>query len=250
MATERLISASPVHLFSYLHVLVFGSTLFVYNTPRIVKRPSGKHSRSHDFRTWHFLFFFAGMLLTIVGLCHMRFQMIAASTALGVFAFAYFLPLLPHKEKKRLRDFGWLKITVLASVWTIATSVLPILYLQKNSADYPFEILLRFVFIFTLCIIFDIRDMQKDMQNNITTLPNKVGIANSYLLINFTLVLFSMLSIVQYVRFPFPARLAGALLTALITWLVVRYLRRHPSDRAYLCMADGVMLVYAALVLL
>lgn len=179
----------------------------------------------------------------------MPWQMMVVSSALGVFAFAYFLPVLPFKNKKRLRDFGWLKITVLASVWTTATSVLPILYLQKNIGDYPFEILLRFVFIFTLCIVFDIRDMRKDLQNNIHTLPHTVGVANSYHLINFTLTLFALLSIVQYIRYPHPGKLVGAMLTALITWLVVRYLRRRPSDRAYLGMADGVMLVYALLVL-
>lgn len=132
----------------------------------------------------------------------------------------------------------------------MATSVLPILYWDKNISNYPFEILMRLVFIFTLCVIFDIRDMQADEVNNITTLPHKVGIKNSYILINVTLALLIVLSIIQYARYQVFERFVGALITVIITWLVVRYLKQYPSERAYMLLADGVMLVYAILVLI
>ncbi len=177
-------------------------------------------------------------------------EILIVSIILGIFAFMYSWPLLPFKQKKRLREFGWLKIIVLAGVWTIVTSVLPILYAHKQISDYPFEILIRFLFIFTLCIVFDIRDMHADQADNITTLPNIVGMKNSYHLINITLVLFAALSFVQYLRYPITERLIGALLTAVITKIVVDYLKKHPSVKAYLGLADGVMMVYALLVLL
>ena len=189
--------------------------------------------------------------MTVYGLIWLSPGMMVGCILLGTLTFAYSWPLLPLKNRKRIRDFGWLKIIVLASVWTIATSILPILTESKNIMDYPFEVLVRFAFIFTLCVVFDIRDMQKDLQNNIYTLPHKVGIRNSYLLINITLTLFAVLSIIQYFRYPsLGDRLAGALLTAIITWTVVLYLRKHPSERGYLGLADGVMLVYALLVLI
>jgi len=188
--------------------------------------------------------------MTGYGLVWLPWPLVIGCIILGSFAFAYSFPLLPFKDKKRLRDFGWLKILVLAGVWTISTSVLPILASGGNITEYPFEIMVRFAFIFTLCIVFDIRDMQADLQNNIYTLPHKVGIRNSYRLIKFTLLLFVILSIAQYLHYPFEKRLAGALATAIITWIVVVYLRKHPSERAYLGLADGVMLVYAALILI
>ena len=249
MATERLITAASPPLISRLHILVLGSTLLVYNTPRIIRRPDGDHPHSLQYRKWYFFSFTAGMVLTAVGLYRQQLELQLSSVALGIFAFAYFLPLLPFGNKKRLRDFGWLKITVLAGVWTMATSVLPMLYWHKNIGDYPFEILVRLVFIFTLCVIFDIRDMQADMADNINTLPQKVGIRNSYRLINITLVLLVVLSLIQYARYQLAERFAGALLTVVITWLVVGYLRKRPSERAYLLLADGVMLLYAILVL-
>ncbi len=250
MATERLVLGHPPPLASSLHALVFGSTLLVYNTPRIIRKPGAGDLLKQQYRPWYFTFFIAGLLLATAGLYRQPASVQLASVTLGVFAFSYFLPLLPFKTKKRLRDFGWLKIIVLAGVWTTATSVLPVLYWQKNISSYPLEIAMRLIFIFTLCVIFDIRDIRADISNNINTLPNKVGLRNSYTLISFTLLLFVALSSWQYSRYPSAARLAGALLTAAITRIIVTYLRRHPSERAYLFLADGVMIVYAALVLL
>jgi len=235
---------------SQLHILVFGSTLLVYNTPRIVKNVNRKLHEPRQYKNWYEFLFILGFVMVIGGLYNLPAKLQAWCVVLGIFAFAYFLPVLPFKNKKRIRDFGWLKIAVLSAVWTTATAILPILYWQKNITSYPFEILLRLVFIFSLCVLFDIRDIQKDLENNIYTLPNKVGLQNSYRLIHFTLLLFVMLSIVQYLRYEGLGRLAGALFTAIITGLVANYLRKKPSDRAYAALADGVMLVYAVAVML
>ena len=250
MATERLINDVSPPVFNRLHLLVLGSTLLVYNTPKIIRKPYGRQRENHRYRGMYFFFLLAGLLITGAGLYRQSATVLEAAGILAVFAFAYFLPVLPFKNKKRLRDFGWLKITVLATVWTTATSILPMLYWQKSMLIYPFEVLLRFVFIFTLCVVFDIRDMQADLRNNIRTLPHKMGIKNSYLLIDISLALFTGLSIVQYYRHPIAGRLAGAVITAIVTWLVVKYLEKHPSSRAYLLLADGVMLFYALLVFL
>ncbi len=247
MATERLVTNTVPQLFNHLHVLVLGSSLVVYNIPKIILGP-GKRMRLNA--TWYYIFFAAGFVMIVTAFWWMTMNVITVSIVLGAFAFAYSLPLLPFRNKKRLREFGWLKIMVLASVWTIATSILPLLFLGKNTGDYPFEIVMRFAFIFTLCIVFDIRDMQSDLDNNINTLPHKVGIENSYRLINFTLVIFVVLSILQHLRYPQTGRLAGAILTSAITWLVVLYLKRRPSEKAYLLFADGVMLLYAVLILI
>lgn len=248
MATEQLVGQHAPLLLNSLHLLVFGSTLVVYNMPRIVRRVE-PGSRSQRLRGWYYLFFCIGLVLIGWDVPRLPLDVLVTSSILSVFAFAYFLPLLPFGERRRLRDVGWLKITVLAGVWTTATCVLPVVYLQKHITDFPFELLLRFVFIFALCVVFDIRDMRTDLRSNIVTLPNKVGIRNSYRIIYIALVVFALLGMVQYMRYPLNSRLAGTLLTAICALLVVHYIRRQPSDRAYLLMADGIMVFYAVLVL-
>ena len=176
-------------------------------------------------------------------------RMFLACVVLGILSFAYSLPMLPFKDKRRIRDFGWIKILVLTSVWTIVTSMLPIVYWGKDLYEYPYEILMRFVFMLTLCVAFDIRDMQTDLEAGIFTIPNLIGIKNSYRLMNTAIVLFSVLSVIQYFRYQSVSRLIADLLTAFITKLVIDYTRKYPSDKAYLGLVDGMMLLYGILVL-
>jgi 1,4-dihydroxy-2-naphthoate octaprenyltransferase len=251
MATERLLLGGLPEAFSALHIFVFGATLLVYNTHYVVKRAapqvSDRVSWSQRNIYWHYTFFLAGFFSCIGSLFFLSWQILEACVLLGMLSFAYSLPLLPFARRKRIKDFGWIKITVLTGVWTIVTSVLPILYWQRNIADYPYEVLMRFVFMFTLCVAFDIRDMQTDLDADIYTLPNLIGLRNSYLLMDTTMLLFALLGVVQYLRYPSPARLLGELFAVLLTKGAILYTQKHPSDKAYLGYVDGMMLVYGVL---
>ena len=250
MATERLVNGVRPLVLNDLHILVFGSTLFVYNTPRVVKIIGKAHLERYRLRNWYLLFFGVGSLITAYALLQLPASMVALSCLPGILSFSYFLPVLPFRNKKRLRDIGWLKILVLTGVWTIATSVLPIVYWQKAPAMYPFEILLRFVLVFILCLLFDLRDMRPDLKNNIYTLPNTIGVENTYRLVFITLGLFAVLSLVQYNRHPQAERMAAAAVTTVATWFVVQYVKKQPRDRVYLLQVDGIMLLYAVVILL
>jgi 4-hydroxybenzoate polyprenyltransferase len=231
-----------------LHILIFGSTLLVYNTRYIINLQ--KKEPRLRFSTAGTILFVAGLVMVATGLCFMPLSIIAWCIVSGIFSFAYSWPILPLYGKRRLREFGWLKIMLLSGIWAIATAVLPILYWQKLLNDYPFEIMQRFVFVFPLCLLFDIRDMHKDMKQNISTLPLMLGLKISYQLINGTLILFVVLSLFQSIRYEAIERFVGAVLAAVATWLIAGYLRRHPSDRGYLGLADGAMLIYALLIIL
>ncbi len=247
MATERFINNTLPALVSPLHLAIFGGTLMVYNAPRLFFR---KITTPQPYRSWFRFFFIAGTLLTLLSVFWLPLRIIWFGVGLALLTFSYSLPFLPFKNKKRLREYGWLKILVLAGVWTIATALLPMMYWNKSFTNYPFELLNRFVFIFALCIVFDIRDIRTDMRNNIDTLPLKLGLRNSYLTINIALLFFAALNAVQYFRHPAPERLIAAWTTAIITWLVVVYLRKKPSEIGYMGLADGMMLLYAAIILI
>jgi 1,4-dihydroxy-2-naphthoate octaprenyltransferase len=126
--------------------------------------------------------------------------------------------------------------------------VLPLLYWKKSLLTYPFEILIRFVFLFTLCVAFDIRDMQTDRKNSILTLPNLIGAKNSYRLMDVSILAFVTLSALQYIRYPSTGRIIAEIISAISTKAVIQYSKRHPSDRVYLGMVDGMMLLYGCLI--
>jgi hypothetical protein len=66
---------------------------------------------------------------------------------------------------------------------------------------------------------------------------------------DFTILLFLILSIIQYTRYPSPVRLSGEIITAVITKFAIEFTKKYPSDKAYLGLIDGMMLLYGLLVL-
>lgn len=254
LATEKLVIGYLPTKPTMLHVFIFCSTLFVYNTHYLVKRSSAEVSDrfqwSQHYKAWHYLFLTIGVLGCGISIFFLSFKILLACVVLGVLSFAYSLPLLPFKDKRRLKDFGWIKIFVLTGVWAIVTSVLPIIYWDALLSDYIYEILIRFVFMFTLCVAFDIRDMQTDMDNGIATLPNVIGVKNSYIVMSVAMILFIIMSFIQYLRHPSIERLIAEILVAGITKLAIDYAKKHPSDRNYLAFVDGMMLLYGLLVIL
>lgn len=253
MGTEKLLLGRLPGLYSPLHLLIIGCTLFVYNVHYLVKKStpekSDRFAWSQYHRQWHYFFIIAGIALSGIALLQLPVKIFYTCIILGVLSFSYSIPLLPFKDKKRLKDFGIIKILVLTAVWTIVTAVLPILFHNRLISGYPYEIMIRFVFMFTLCVAFDIRDMQTDLEAGITTLPNIIGIKGSYAVMSISMIMFMIMCFIQYTRYPSISRLSAEIVVAIATKLAIDYARKHPSDRAYLGLVDGMMLLYAVLVL-
>ncbi len=250
VATEKLIGVPFATLRSSLHLAVIGGTLVVYNLPRLfpISKPGSLNAGSYRF--WQYIFLVLGVLLTGYSLIGLSEPSVIAGSCAGILALGYTMPTLRWQNKKRLRDYGILKILVLTGVWTIVTAIIPILEHGDTVAKYPFEILMRFAFVFVLCILFDIRDIQKDLNSKLITLPTRLGIQKSYLLINLSLIVFLFLSIVQHYRFAVPGRLIAAIITTVITFWVAKHLRNEGNKRLFVIMTDGMMILYAILVVL
>lgn len=245
ISTERLLIQGMKPLLSPLHLVIFGSTLVVYNLPRLLPRPYGKLRPHQPLRKWYWAVFIAGILLTASAIFFLPSNIIGICAILAIFAFLYFIPALPG-DRKRLRDFGLVKIVVLTSVWTVATAVLPIISYGASIANYPFEIVLRFVFVFALCVLFDIKDMQTDKANNINTLPHITGENRAYRLVYTTLVVFVGLSIFQLVKYPgMPERPIAAIISGVASGVVAVYIHRMRSRVTFVALTDGMMLLYA-----
>lgn len=254
MSTEKLLLDETPKLFSILHMVVFCSTLLVYNVHYLVKKStpelSDRFAWSQQHKIWHYILLAIGTIGCGISAFYLPFNILVACGVLAVLSFSYSIPLLPFKNKKRLKDFGWVKILVLTTVWTIVTAVLPILFYDVALFQHPYEILMRFVFMFTLCVAFDIRDMQTDLEAGIATLPNLIGIKGCYKVMSISMILFIVMSIVQFVRYPSVSRVIAEMVVAFAVRFAIDYSRSRPSDKAYLGLVDGMMLLYAILVLI
>ncbi|WP_405410510.1 hypothetical protein [Maribacter sp. Asnod1-A12] len=86
----------------------------------------------------------------------------------------YALPVLP--KHKNFRSFSGLKILIVAAVWAGATVVLPaISVLDYISWNVKIETVQRFLFVLTLLVPFEIRDLKYD-NVSLKTLPQRVGV--------------------------------------------------------------------------
>jgi len=87
-----------------------------------------------------------------------------------IFSILYQLPILKYKNKRiRLKQISYLKVPLIALVWTIVTILIPILANEINPAQSSLLITNRFFFIFSLAIPFDIRDIEQDKKSNTQT---------------------------------------------------------------------------------
>ena len=95
---------------------------------------------------------------------------------LGVLTFLYAMPVF-NRFQKNLRSISYLKIVVVALVWTGVTVLLP---LYKSYAIYEYSYLLvqRFLFVVVLILPFDIRDVQYDAVA-LQTIPKRIGVAQT-----------------------------------------------------------------------
>ena len=254
MATEKLFLGYVPALFNILHVFVAANTLIIYNLHYFIKSiPPGISDRadwSASHKWVHPVLIAAGCILSASCLFFLNFKVIAVSIGLGILSVGYSLPILPFPQKRRLKDWGILKLILLSLVWTSVTVLMPMFFRGKHFGDYELEFWVRFAFMVPLCIAFDIRDMETDKSQQIYTLPNAIGLKNSYRLMDLFLLIFCALSFWQYLRFPYTGRLVSALSIAALSKIILNYSKKMDSDRYYLLFVDGLMLVYALFILL
>ncbi|MEQ6124643.1 hypothetical protein AAON49_10610 [Pseudotenacibaculum sp. MALMAid0570] len=93
----------------------------------------------------------------------------------GLLTVLYIIPFLGGFQKN-LRGISYLKIFVVAGVWSGVTAVVPLL---ENGHEVDVNLVLLFIqrllFIIVLILPFEIRDIQLDFKD-VKTLPQKVGV--------------------------------------------------------------------------
>ncbi|WP_264559621.1 hypothetical protein [Flavobacterium sp. N2270] len=102
----------------------------------------------------------------------------------------YTLPLFPKREN--MRNWGGIKIYLVAIAWVGVTVVLPVV---NKELDFSFQIAFkcfqRFLFVFILMLLFEIIDLQFDAIP-LKTIPQRIGIQKTKL-INYLLIVFFLL---------------------------------------------------------
>lgn len=233
---------------------LFGATLVQYNLHYMSKKTAVAGSTRLIWTLQHprlhrYLLFF-GILLLLLSLTVFHPNHFYILLALGAIATLYSFPVLPFVRKKRLKDYGLLKIITISLLWTLVTVWLPASNKGYDPTTYWLVFFQRFVFMFVLCLLFDVRDASIDAVSGIRTLPVRLGNERSYWIAFLSLGLFVLLSCIQFVYDRQLRLLLPMLLSALATGYVIHRTRRNQSDNMFLAGIDGMMILQAVLVYL
>ncbi|GAA4312118.1 hypothetical protein GCM10023143_21610 [Compostibacter hankyongensis] len=235
------------------YILVFCTTLVQYNLHYRIKKTANPGSErfrwSQSHKHLHLAFMLTGLAGAAVALCFLSLRHFLALAAIGCVSLLYSLPLLPFRQRKRIKDFGLLKILVLSLVWTLITVWFPYVNVRSSfNTEFWLVFGRRFVFMFVLCLAFDIRDADTDRKDGIHTLPVMLSRRFCYRLIGVLLLLFLALSVWELRNGGGLLRFNAMLLSMLATWLIIGYSRKQDGDMLYLAGIDGMMLLQAVLV--
>ena len=250
METSLLLDV-PFNSF-YFYLLVFSATLGQYNIHYYIKRDANPDSDrffwSVQHRKTYLILNIVGAAGVLTGLFHLKSKNLMVLAIVAIITILYSFPLLPFKKKKRLKDFGLLKILTLSYVWALITVWFPAVTLTRVTPDFQVVFIQRFIFMFVLCLAFDIRDVASDSRSGIRTLPVSLGIRRSYLIIYGGLVAFVAISVLQFSHTHQFMQFNGMVVSALATFFMIEYARGRNSDMLYLSCIDGMMLLQAILI--
>ena len=166
----------------------------------------------------------------------------------AMIAIAYNLPLKSNKNRMfRLRQIKGLKIFIIAFTWTLVTVYIPINLYIVNKISLAIVLINNFLFIAILSLLFDIKDFQKDKENNLPSIPVLIGEIKSYQVIRLILAVLLISTYFLYDVVGF-ATTAALLLHILFSYLVIFKLKSSHKNFYYTILIDGLLISQALVV--
>ncbi len=159
-------------------VFVFAGTLTLYGLHRLIglRFVTGKE-RTNRFRTIAqlrgeiLLYTLLAGLATAVSFFHLSRKLQISLLLPGLLALLYPLPVF---RGKRLRDLPYIKIFLIAAVWTWISVCLPAIELQRLDLMSWLMTGERAFFLFGITLPFDLRDQPADKKAGVKTLINLI----------------------------------------------------------------------------
>jgi 4-hydroxybenzoate polyprenyltransferase len=193
------------------------------------------------------------MAVFLVSSLHIKHQFWIALLPLALITFFYSVPIKRINNRAfTLRNVPLLKIFLISGVWASTTVLLPVI--QSNLAIAPLHVISlliqRFLFVFSIAIQFDIRDMESDKGSGIITLPLLIGRKTTLKLSVAILIIFTVICTIQYINlkmyFLIPAFLISGIST--LIFIVDKKIRQVKYFHHYVL--DGSLILQSVLVYL
>lgn len=250
--------AAETYLVTGLHAshlgltLVFSSTLLLYNIAQlrfdISRAIMGNIRLSLTGDRMNVILAAASLIITLPLLTQINplgqlvYLIISLSAILYVMPFRF-----RGRNVRGLREIPVFKNILLSAVWAFATVLLPFAFTGSLQYDEQiiFMALRRFLFVYSLTVIFDIRDQEHDRRAGFRTLPMSVGVKNTKALAIGTLVIFLALALADpAIRSSAVTHYREALIfSALITMALIMLADTRRRNAYYIVIVDGSMIM-------
>jgi 4-hydroxybenzoate polyprenyltransferase len=241
------------HLLPYT-ILTFFASLFVYNFQRIFYKPQENKSLHSVRRKWIFEHQLIIKVLAFIGIAgvgvtffYNDFHIIFYLSPLLLLSLAYFTPAV------KLRKSPWFKLFTLTFVWTMVTAIVPMLLLHVPLTPLSslLHIFVRFTFMIAICLPFDIRDLDIDKADNISTIPHLLGENKTRWLAVVFMLIYIALIISEYALAMFGMGVfAGLIASAVINTGFVLMSSSKRDEYFFVAGLDGTMILQGVLLLL
>lgn len=149
--------------------------------------------------------------------------------ALALIALLTFIYQSPSSKWINLRNIPGLKAYIVSICWTIVTLILPLLETEIHfDTILLIRIAQRFLFVFSLILVFDIIDLKED-QESLHTLPQTIGVKKTKLVVYAMLIVLSLLEL----YFPIQPAILGIYLLIKIITFVFTYFADEKKSKYY-----------------
>lgn len=184
---------------------------------------------------------------TLIQIASQFYQGIIIYGVCGLLSVIYFLPPFESRKLKLTKQFS------IALIWVMVCSFIPFLYVGNQYVGIGaitdkkiYYMLAQFCFISALCIPFDIRDYEKDKNEQTNSIPVVLGIRKAKLIAVILLLIYFALAFLMQNPNLIILRLIIGVLAVIV--IIGSNERRHRYYYIYL--TDGVILLHSILLYL
>jgi 4-hydroxybenzoate polyprenyltransferase len=241
-------------------IIIFFAAFFEYNLHRFIPFFKFRNRiiyHKYDWAKLNTSFFHFLVLVSAIGfLISIYFaqkEVLLVLTPIAIITFFYSIPLFKQKNRWfRLRDIPYLKLFLIAAVWSSTTILLPVIHSPIKFANdhVSFMLIERFFFILAITIPFDIRDMQTDQQLGLKTLPHILKPSHSYQLAIVCVLVFWTISIFHYDDEKYQSILIPISISALSTVYVLSSEKIRTLSYYHYGILDGTMILQGLLIII
>lgn len=164
--------------------------------------------------------------------------------SIGIMVGAEIVSTLYYLQPFNLRRHGYIKPFLISSVWVISCGLVPLIENQLLTTHSVWFLASQFVFISVLCMLFDIKDNDKDYISGVNTYANRFGV-------NATKIICALLVIIGVTCFYFFKSDMNSLIASVILRVLLLATILYTNDTRhafyYYLWVDGLLIIQTLL---